>query len=102
MPIRWPEPFGLVMVEALACGTPVIAFPEGSVPEIVRDGDNGYVVDDEDAMAAAIARLGAIDPARCREDCEARFGVEAVVHGYEEVYRAAMGMPIAPVLTANG
>ena len=57
MPIRWPEPFGLVMVEALACGTPVIAFPEGSVPEVVRDGVTGFVVDDEHAMAAAIGRL---------------------------------------------
>jgi glycosyltransferase involved in cell wall biosynthesis len=100
MPIRWPEPFGLVMVEALACGTPVIAFPEGSVPEIVREAETGFVVDDEDAMAAAIARLGEIDPARCREDCEARFGVEAVVHGYEEVYRAAMKQ-VAPALTVH-
>ena len=58
MPIRWPEPFGLVMVEALACGTPVIAFPEGSVPEVVRDGVTGFVVDDEHAMAAAIGRVG--------------------------------------------
>jgi glycosyltransferase involved in cell wall biosynthesis len=97
MPIRWPEPFGLVMVEALACGTPVIAFREGSVPEIVREGETGFVVDDEDAMAAAIERLGEIDPARCRADCVERFGVEAVVRGYEEVYRAAMGMQVAPV-----
>ena len=62
MPIRWPEPFGLVMVEALACGTPVIAFPEGSVPEVVRDGVTGFVVDDEHAMAQAIARAGSSTP----------------------------------------
>ncbi len=62
MPIRWPEPFGLVMTEAMACGTPVIAFPEGSASEIVVDGETGFVVEDEQAMAEAIGRLGEIDP----------------------------------------
>jgi glycosyltransferase involved in cell wall biosynthesis len=95
MPIRWPEPFGLVMVEALACGTPVIAFPEGSAPEVVEDGRTGFVVDDEHEMAAAVARLGEIDPAVCRRSCEERFGVEAVVRGYEKVYRAATSVPVA-------
>jgi glycosyltransferase involved in cell wall biosynthesis len=90
MPIRWPEPFGLVMVEALACGTPVVAFPEGSVPEIVEDGRTGFVVDDVKTMARAIARLGEIDPAACRRSCEERFGVETVVGGYEAVYLDAM------------
>jgi glycosyltransferase involved in cell wall biosynthesis len=90
MPIRWPEPFGLVMVEALACGTPVIAFPEGSAPEVVEDGRTGFVVADEHEMAAAIGRLGEIDPAACREQCHQRFGVPAVVQAYEDVYRAAM------------
>jgi glycosyltransferase involved in cell wall biosynthesis len=89
MPIRWPEPFGLVMVEALACGTPVVAFPEGSVPEVVEDGRTGFVVEDETAMARAIERLGEIDPHECRRSCEERFGVETVVSGYEDVYRAA-------------
>ena len=95
MPIRWPEPFGLVMVEALACGTPVIAYPEGSVPEVVRDGVTGFVVDDEHAMAAAIGRVGEIDPGDCRRDCEERFGVEAVVRGYVEVYRTAIARGVA-------
>jgi glycosyltransferase involved in cell wall biosynthesis len=90
MPIRWPEPFGLVMVEAAACGTPVIAFPEGSASEVVQDGETGFVVDDEHAMAAAVARLGEIDPAACRRACEERFGVPAVVGRYEDVYRDAM------------
>jgi glycosyltransferase involved in cell wall biosynthesis len=90
MPIRWPEPFGLVMAESLACGTPVIAFPEGSAPELVRDGETGFLVDDEHAMAAAVGRLGEIEPAACRRDCEERFGVAAVVRGYEAVYRSAM------------
>ena len=90
MPIRWPEPFGLVMVEAAACGTPVIAFAEGSASEVVQDGETGFVVDDEHAMAAAVGRLGEIDPAACRRACEERFGVPAVVRRYEDVYRAAM------------
>ena len=90
MPIRWPEPFGLVMVEALACGTPVIAFPEGSAPEIVQHGETGFVVEDEEAMAAAVKDLDAIDPEACRRACQERFGVPAVVGAYEDVYRAAM------------
>jgi glycosyltransferase involved in cell wall biosynthesis len=89
MPIRWPEPFGLVMVEAMACGTPVIAFPEGAAPELVIEGETGFLVDDEDAMAAAIARLGEVDPARCRSATDERFGVDAVALGYEDVYRRA-------------
>jgi glycosyltransferase involved in cell wall biosynthesis len=84
-----------VMVEALACGTPVVAFPEGSVPEIVEDGRTGFVVDDEKAMARAIARLDEIDPAFCRRSCEERFGVETVVTGYETVYLDAMEIPQA-------
>jgi glycosyltransferase involved in cell wall biosynthesis len=92
MPIRWPEPFGLVMVEALACGTPVIAFPEGSAPELVQDGETGFIVDDEHAMADAVRRLADIDPAACRRSCEQRFGVPTVVRAYEDVYRAAMSV----------
>jgi glycosyltransferase involved in cell wall biosynthesis len=86
MPIRWAEPFGLVMTEAMACGTPVIAFPEGSAPEIVLDGETGFVVDDEDAMAAAVERLGEIDPERCRESARERFDVKAVGEAYEDAY----------------
>jgi glycosyltransferase involved in cell wall biosynthesis len=90
MPIRWPEPFGLVMIEAMACGTPVIAFPEGSVPELIRNGETGFVVDDEDAMAQAVERLGEIDPAHCRAVTEERFGVDAVVERYEALYRSVI------------
>jgi glycosyltransferase involved in cell wall biosynthesis len=99
MPIRWPEPFGMVMIEALVCGTPVIAFPEGAVPEIVTDGVNGFLVDDEAGMAAAARRLGEIDPRRCREDARARFDVATVAAGYEHAYRAAIargGRPAEP------
>jgi glycosyltransferase involved in cell wall biosynthesis len=86
MPIRWPEPFGLVMTEAMACGTPVIAFPEGSAPELVIDGETGFVVDDEHAMAEAVSRLDEIDPARCRASMEERFDVTPVAAAYEAAY----------------
>jgi glycosyltransferase involved in cell wall biosynthesis len=96
MPIRWPEPFGLVMTEAMACGTPVIAFPEGSAPEIVLDGETGFVVEDEGEMAAAVGRLGEIDPERCRESARERFDVTAVAEAYEQVYESvASGSPAA-------
>jgi glycosyltransferase involved in cell wall biosynthesis len=86
MPIRWAEPFGLVMTEAMACGTPVVAFPEGSAPEIVIDGETGFVVDDEHEMAQALGRLDQIDPERCRESARERFDVAAVAEAYEDAY----------------
>lgn len=89
MPIRWDEPFGMVMIEALACGTPVIAFPEGAATEIVIDGHNGMLVADETEMAHAVAHVGAIDPVRCRESVRARYDIAIVADGYEAVYRRA-------------
>jgi glycosyltransferase involved in cell wall biosynthesis len=91
MPIRWAEPFGLVMTEAMACGTPVIAFPEGSAPEIVLDGETGFVVGDEREMAAAIGRLREIDPERCRASARERFDVAAVAEAYEGAYGLVAG-----------
>ncbi len=90
MPIRWAEPFGLVMIEAMACGTPVIAFSEGAAVEIVLDGQTGFLVDDEPAMVAAIDRLDEIDRARCRESVRERFDVSVVARGYEAVYARAL------------
>jgi glycosyltransferase involved in cell wall biosynthesis len=90
MPIRWPEPFGIVMVEAMACGTPVIAFPEGAANDIVRDGVNGFLVDDESAMADALRALGRIDPADCRSHVAAAYGVPAVAAAYAAVYAHAV------------
>jgi glycosyltransferase involved in cell wall biosynthesis len=89
MPIRWAEPFGLVMTEAMACGTPVIAYLEGSAPEIVIDGETGFVVDGEHEMAEAIGRLGEIDPRRCRESARERFDVATVAEAYERAYEQA-------------
>ena len=89
MPIRWSEPFGLVMVEAMVCGTPVIAFPEGAAPEIVIDGENGFLVEDEEAMVEAIGRLDEIDRERCRASVAERFDVPRVVERYAGLYARA-------------
>jgi glycosyltransferase involved in cell wall biosynthesis len=89
MPLRWDEPFGMVMVEALASGTPVIAYPRGAAPEIVRPGC-GFLVADEHEMATAVARLGEIDPAFCRATVERHFSPLAAAAAYVRVYRHAM------------
>jgi glycosyltransferase involved in cell wall biosynthesis len=89
-PIDWDEPFGLVMTEAMACGTPVIATPRGSVPEVVVDGETGFVVSVEDypaQAAAALRRLGEIDPDACRARVQEQFSKESMVAGYEDVFR---------------
>jgi glycosyltransferase involved in cell wall biosynthesis len=100
MPIRWAEPFGMVMVEAMACGTPVIAFAEGSAPELVSDGVTGFLVDDEHEMARAIGDLGEIDRATCRHTAEDRFDVATSLDAYIAVYRDAVarGRPTPPRL----
>jgi glycosyltransferase involved in cell wall biosynthesis len=90
MPVRWREPFGMVMVEALACGTPVIAFPEGAAAEIVIDGVNGMLVSNEAEMARAVGRLDSIDPRRCRASVDERYDVTLTAAGYEEVYRRTL------------
>jgi|SRR5579875_322280 len=92
MPIRWQEPFGMVMVEALATGTPVIAFPEGAASEIVIDGENGFLVADEREMAQAVTRLGRLDPRRCRQSVR-RFSAAEAARRYEQVYREAIALP---------
>lgn len=89
MPIRWPEPFGLVMVESLAAGTPVLAFAQGAAPEIVEHGRNGFLVEDEEEMAAMVEKAGEIDPGECRRSAE-RFSPDRVAAGYESVYQRAL------------
>ncbi|HXQ21107.1 MAG TPA: glycosyltransferase [Candidatus Acidoferrales bacterium] len=91
MPVEWEEPFGIVMVEAMACGTPVIGFSRGSLPEVIRDGVNGYLCQRPLDAAAAVCRLRSIDRARVRADCEERFGDTAIVSAYERLYREMLG-----------
>jgi glycosyltransferase involved in cell wall biosynthesis len=90
MPIDWDEPFGIVMTEAFACGTPVIAFNRGSVPEVVRDGVNGFTSRTVAEAAAAVERLGEIDRTIVRADCEARFGADAIVDQYVNLYQTLL------------
>ncbi|MFZ2970986.1 MAG: glycosyltransferase family 4 protein [Minisyncoccia bacterium] len=85
-PIRWQEPFGLVMIEAMACGTPVIAFKNGSVPEVIKHGKTGFVVENEEEMIEAMKSIGKINRADCREHIEENFTMKKMVDGYEEVY----------------
>ena len=82
----WPEPFGLVAIESLATGTPVIALPAGALPEIVRDGIDGFVVEDVDAAVAAVAELGSLDRQRIQADALSRFSSDRMVDEYEAVF----------------
>jgi glycosyltransferase involved in cell wall biosynthesis len=86
-PIDWPEPFGLAMVEAMACGTPVVAYRSGSVPEVMVDGVTGYIVNDEDDAVDAVGRLDRIARADCRRVFEQRYTVERMARGYLDVYQ---------------
>ena len=87
MPGSWPEPFGLVAIEALACGTPVIARRSGALPEIVRDGIDGFLGDDVTGMAFKVGRVADLDRAAIRESVIDRFSVERMTDGYEAIYR---------------
>jgi len=86
MPIAWEEPFGIVMAEAFACGTPVVAFRRGSVPEVVIDGVNGFTCRSADDAVQAVASLDRIDRRAVRADCERRFGASVIVDEYEALY----------------
>ena len=89
-PIDWEEPFGLVMIESLACGTPVIATRRGSVPEVLEDGVTGIVVDDHRAMAEALPRADELDPHVLRRSVRERFAPERMVQDYMAAYEAAI------------
>ena len=91
-PIDWPEPFGLVMIEAMACGTPVVAFRAGSVPEVVDDGLSGYVVKNVGEAVAAVARLEALDRRKVRALFDNRFTIERVARDYLAIYRGLLGV----------
>ena len=83
-PINWEEPFGLVMIEAMSCGTPVVAFNKGAVSEVVRNGLTGYVVNNHSQMVEAVRKIGAIDRMNCRKHVEENFTVEKMVNEYEQ------------------
>ncbi len=89
-PIAWPEPFGLVMIEALACGAPVIAFANGSVPEVIRDGKTGFIVNNVIEACEAIEKLPSISRRDCRRDFELRFSVERMATDYLEIYETQL------------
>jgi glycosyltransferase involved in cell wall biosynthesis len=86
LPIAWPEPFGLVMIEAMACGTPVVAYNRGSVAEIVEDGKTGFIVEDESSAVAAVDRLASLDRAIVRKEFEARFTARRMALDYLDAY----------------
>ncbi len=88
VPIDWPEPFGLVMIEALACGTPVIAYNRGSVPEIIEDGLTGFIVEDDAGAIGAVDRLGGLSRERIRARFEERFTARRMAQDYLSVYRS--------------
>jgi glycosyltransferase involved in cell wall biosynthesis len=89
---QWEEPFGLVMTESMACGTPVIALRRGAAPEVIVDGETGFLCDDEDEMVAAVGKLGEIDPRACRRHVELQFSVEEMARKYVEVYRRVLNL----------
>jgi glycosyltransferase involved in cell wall biosynthesis len=89
-PIDWPEPFGLVMIEAMACGTPVLAFRHGSVPEVIDDGITGYVVDSVDEALLKMGSLLALDRGRVRRRFEARFSATRMAHDYIGIYQSQL------------
>jgi glycosyltransferase involved in cell wall biosynthesis len=100
-PISWEEPFGLVVIEAMACGTPVVALRRGAVSELVVDRQTGIIVDEPAELPAAIANVREIDPAACRKHVEANFTVEVMAAGYEDVYRKALAMAPGPWMVAD-
>jgi glycosyltransferase involved in cell wall biosynthesis len=99
-PITWREPFGLVMAEALASATPVLAFPNGAAPEIVDPGRTGYLCRDEDEMVAALRRLGDIDRDQCRNAAERRFSLQRMARDHERFYRRVLDREVLHRLPA--
>ncbi len=92
-PVDWEEPFGLVMIESLACGTPVVATRRGSVPAVLEEGRTGVIVDDHEALPAAIADADRIDRAECRRAVEERFAPRSLLAAYTRAYRTAINRP---------
>jgi glycosyltransferase involved in cell wall biosynthesis len=104
VPIQWEEPFGLVVAEALACGTPVLAMHRGSMPELIRHGVTGFLCRSTDEMVDAAARVGEIDRRACREDCERRFSADRMVQDYVAAARDLLAAPehnVSPELASG-
>jgi len=91
-PVTWREPFGLALIEAMACGCPVVAFNKGSIPEIIKNGDTGYVVEDVEGMIEAIQNISAIDRRECRTHALTNFSAKKMAEGYEQVYKDVLGV----------
>jgi len=94
-PVRWGEPFGMVLIESMACGTPVLAFGEGAVPEIVTHGKTGLVVSSIARMVEAVGPIARIDRWECRKDVLARFSLETMSRGYAALYQSLVEIPLA-------
>jgi glycosyltransferase involved in cell wall biosynthesis len=90
-PIDWPEPFGLVMIEAIACGTPVIAYPRGSVPEVLENGVTGWIVESIEEAVQAVRRVPTLSRARCRQVFEECFSASRMAHDYLQIYKKLLG-----------
>jgi glycosyltransferase involved in cell wall biosynthesis len=101
-PINWPEPFGIVMIEALACGTPVVAYPRGSVPEVIEDGVSGFLVPDAQAAAQAVLNLHRIKRAVCRKRFERRFSAARMAQDYLAIYKRLLSDVPGSVALAAG
>ena len=101
LPLQWDEPFGLVMTEAMACGTPVIAFPRGAAREIVTNGETGFLVNSVDEMAQAVHRLKTIDPAACRARVEQFFDTAIMADHYEALYERMLVTALPRALEAS-
>jgi glycosyltransferase involved in cell wall biosynthesis len=101
-PIQWPEPFGIVMIEALACGTPVIAYRHGSVPEIIANGETGFIVSGADAALDAVKRIETIDRATCRKHFERHFSDKRMARDYLAVYEKLIATEPSAITVDDG
>lgn len=100
-PLQWEEPFGMVVIEAMAAGTPVLAYQRGSMPELIKNGETGYLVENEDEMVEMTHRVETLDRARCRNWVQERFSVEQMVNGYERLYTMAASARLNRVLKSK-
>lgn len=101
-PIQWEEPFGLVLIESISCGTPVIAFRRGAVPEVLEDGKTGFIVDDIEQMVSAVSKIDSIDRRICREEAVKRFDAKRMIADYTKLYDKLLNAQSETHLTPPG